>query len=377
MGVPLFVSHSWITLFALATLFIALVQLPALFPSSTLGVRLLGGLAFSTLFFASVVFHEMAHAVVALSQKQRVHSITVMIFGGFTAIEGEVPRPRAEAFIAAAGPVASFVVGVMLITLAFSVGGQGTMLGFIAFGLGEVNLALAFLNMLPGLPLDGGRVFLAVAWKATGSRYRGAMAAVNAGRFLGLVEILIGLVYLFVLSDTVLGVSLILVGWFLRSAAGSAGRQFTQQETLKGLKVRDIVEARWPRVTIGTAISTIAEDEEFLQGRRSYLVYQDGTWAGMLPVRAVKSLSPEERRGLRVGDVMVPRENVLHISPEDDVLAALQSMERERAGYVPVLNDQGQVMGVLSREHIQQVVLTRAAAAQPKPERGGGKKGKS
>jgi predicted transcriptional regulator len=268
------------------------------------------------------------------------------------------------------------VLGVAFVSFARALGTELNVLGFLFYALGAINLALAFLNMLPGLPLDGGRVFMAVAWRVTGSRYRGAMAAANAGRFLGLAEILVGLILMVFYNDLVLGVSLLMVGWFLRSAAGSARQRYMQQEALKGLKASDVAVARWPRVTIGTAVSTIAEDQEFLEGRRSYLVYQDGAWAGMLPVRAVKALKPEERRGLRVGDVMVPREEIIRIRPDDDLLAILQTMDRERVGYAPVLNEKEDVAGVVSRDLIEQTVVSRTATAKQKSQPGKGRAGR-
>ena len=352
-GVPVFVSRSWIGLFVLATAFMAFFQLPQVFPDIPVPLLLFVGLAFSVLFFGSVFVHEFAHALVAQSSGMRVTGISLHIFGGATTFESQQGRAGTEAWIAAAGPLTSLLLGMTFFLVFFQLGGQSSPLGIIAGWLARINLLLGVINILPGLPLDGGRVFQAIVWRATGDQFRGTIAATSAGQILGIFNILLGL-FLISQNEVAIGAWFFLIGWFLRRAALASRKSAARQEALKDRHVRDAMDTEWPRVQASLGVRTLGEDDDFVGGRQSYLVYDRDEWVGIIPVRVVKALDVGEQSALRVSDLMVHRDEVVEVFPDDDMSAVYAAMELGRIGYAPV-QDEGRVVGVIARDAILKI----------------------
>jgi len=237
-GVTIAVHFTWFVIFALITFSMA-GTFAASFPGLPQASHLLIGLAASLLFFGSVLFHEMAHSLMAIRSGKPVRSITLFIFGGVSEIGKEADRPGEEIRIALIGPVSSYFLAAVFGGVWMLSRGRAPVIGEVSQWLATVNLILGTFNLLPGIPLDGGRVLRGIAWSVTGDKDRATRLAVGAGRTIGYLMILGGVFMAFQLNQLFNGVWLGFLGWFLVHAA----------------------EMEWQRVTVGRAIAGVTASE--------------------------------------------------------------------------------------------------------------------
>ena len=202
----------------------------------------LAGSAAALLLFASVLFHEFAHSFMALSRGLKVDSITLFIFGGAAALKSEPKRPSDEFFIAVVGPASSLFLAVVFFTLS-SVLPVDLPAQRLAFFLGGMNAVLAVFNLLPGFPLDGGRVFRAMVWAITGSMRKGTTVASLVGQVFAFGFIALG-IYILFNGSFLGGVWLVFIGWFLNGAAAANRRNVTQEEALRQIPVSRLMRAK-------------------------------------------------------------------------------------------------------------------------------------
>ena len=329
------------------------VLLARTFPEVAFGARYFAGCLFSLFFIGSVFIHEFAHALIALSNNQKVLAVTLHIFGGSTSIEATNHRPSAEALIALAGPATSILLSMSFFLFASPLGTQSSSLGLIAIWLAVLNLLLGVINMLPGLPLDGGRVFHAIMWRATGNYFKGTLAATAAGQIIGIFSIIFGIALFVLQQPSLFGLAgwFFLVGWFLRRAAGQSRSAAIRNEALKDFSARDALQQNWPQVQSSGSVRNLAQDDEFINGKQSYLVYDGDDWVGIIPVRIVKALSAGEQSTLRVVELMVHHTEVFTAAPQDSLNLILNKMETDRLGYIPV-TENTKVVGVVARDAV-------------------------
>ena len=207
--------------------------------------------------------------------------------------------------------------------------------------------------MLPGLPLDGGRIFHAIMWRATGNYFRGTLAATASGQIIGIFSIIFGLTLFVLQQPSLFGLAgwFFLVGWFLRRAAGQNRNAAIRNEALKNLYARDALQTDWPQVQASINVRTLAQDDNFINGKQSYLVYDGDDWVGIIPVRIVKALSAGEQSTLRVVELMVHHAEVFTAAPNDNLNLILNRMEMDRLGYIPIIENT-LVSGVVARDKI-------------------------
>jgi predicted transcriptional regulator len=232
-------------------------------------------------------------------------------------------------------------------------GTQSSSLGLVAIWLAVLNLLLGVINMLPGLPLDGGRVFHAIMWRATGNYFKGMLAATAAGQIIGIFSIILGLTLFALQEPSLFGLAgwFFLVGWFLRRAAKHNRNAAIRNEALKNLRASDALQVHWPQVQSSVNVLNLAQDNDFINGKQSYLVYDGDDWVGIIPVRIVKALSAGEQSALRIVELMVHHTEVFTAAPHDNLNLILEKMETDRLGYIPVIENT-KVIGVVAREKL-------------------------
>ena len=358
-GIPILLHPSWFFIFGLIALsfvskFEALnVSIPA--------TRLWGlGIATSVLFFGSLVFHEMAHSVIAKHYKIPVISITLFIFGGVARIGRDPSRAIEEFNIAVAGPISSLLLagGFGIVALA---GRTNLILQALAGSLASINLALALFNLLPGFPLDGGRIFRAIVWGATKDYSRSTRIAARSGQVVAYGLIAVGAISAFYgyksNGDMINGMWLAFIGWFLLTTARQSRAQADARGALEGLRVSDIMTAELP--TVGREISLEDYAREILRtGRRAHLVVAHDQLVGLMTAEAMHSVPQQDWDVTSAQAVMLPKEKLLWAAPEESALSLLDRMRNVGMQQMPVIAG-GSVVGIVTRDSILQVLQAR------------------
>jgi Zn-dependent protease/CBS domain-containing protein len=338
---------------------------PDEYPQLSTAVHWILGLITSLLFFGSVLLHELGHAYLALRDKLKVHGITLFIFGGVAQIEKEPPTAASEFRIAIAGPIVSFALAAVF-GLLFLVDQGIAWLAAPSIWLARINLILALFNLIPGFPLDGGRVLRAAVWYFTGNYRRANRVASITGQVAAFGFIAVGIII--VLTGSVFnGLWLVFIGWFLQNAAANAFAQSNMQEMLRTWRVGEIMTTDWPQVSSRMPLNQLVEDKVLRGGPRYYFVMRDGYGLennGSLPYGMV-SLSdvtavPRPQWPLTPAEqVMIPWERLVVVEPEMTLLDALKVMDDANVAQVPVLHT-GQLVGVLSREQVLHTIRLRS-----------------
>jgi Zn-dependent protease len=354
-GVEVGVNWSWLIVFALITWSLASAVFPDQNPGLSDGTYVAMAVAAAVLFFGSLLLHELGHAWQARREGMEIDGITLWLFGGVARFRGSFPSAGAEFRIAIAGPLVSLALGVLFVAIAAGTSVSESVDGVAAW-LGYINLTLLVFNLLPALPLDGGRVLRAILWKVRGDFHWATVVAAGIAR--GFAFLLIGAgVLLFIVEGAFSGAWLAFVGWFLLSAAAAETRFLAAREALGGLRVRDLM-VRDP--VTARAGETIGEfmDETVGQTRfTAYPVVRDGRVVGVLPFsriartpRAEWDRRTVEECALDLDDVPVVREN----EPAADALAELSEGDLHRA----LVMDGGRLAGFLSISDIARVLST-------------------
>jgi Zn-dependent protease/CBS domain-containing protein len=345
MGIPIRIHFSWLIVFGLIAWFLSSRYFPQVAPDLPFASYWIKGFLVALLLFASVAFHELAHSYVAQKYKLTIESITLFIFGGVAQLKGEPPHPRAEFWIAIAGPLSSFFLSAAFFFLMMSTaGGARALFAYLA----QINLLLGIFNLIPGFPMDGGRVLRSVIWKKKDYFYATQKAS-SIGRGIALFFIFFGLIS--ILTGQSGGLWLMLVGWFLYSAAQASYQQATLQETLSGIKVKDIMvremQAMDPSISISEAV-----DRYFLRyGYGGFPVMEGRRFLGFVTLKEVKDVPRENWGKVKASDVLVPHQKKWEIFPDDDVMKALELMIKEDKGRV-VVTEKNSVIGLITRNGI-------------------------
>lgn len=355
LGVNITIDFSWFLIFALFILLLG-SQLPRVPGIEGYPSLFYWGVALFTtlLFFGSVLAHELSHAVVARRNGIPVNNITLFIFGGVAQLEDEPDTPWKEFKMAIAGPVMSVCLGILFIGLMFVSGALGTPLFTVAFGyLGFINILLAVFNMLPGFPLDGGRVFRAVLWHFMGSLRRATQVASAVGQVFGWIFIVIGVGSLF--SRPLAAYAspwLALIGWFLVSAARNSYQQLIIKESLSSVPVTDVMNTRVEAISPDISVASVITDY-FLRESASTLPVEDheGNLLGMIGVEDVRKVPREQWERTLIRDIMPPLANEEVVTPDDDAWDAVNRMSQTNRDRM-VVTDHGHVEGVVTRGSI-------------------------
>jgi Zn-dependent protease/CBS domain-containing protein len=339
-----------VLVFALLTWSLATGFLPESDPRLGLGARWITAAITSLCFFASIVLHELGHAWVALRNGIPVNRITLFIFGGAAEIDQNAKTPGAEFRIAVGGPVVSLILAA-LFWVVTNLTRENSYLSAPTYWLFMVNLSLLLFNLLPGYPLDGGRMLRAAVWHFTGSEQRASTVAMVSGQIVAFG--LIGIGGLLIFNGAFYnGIWLIFIGWFLQNAVASEQSSSTLQRQLAGVTVAQAMAVTTePRVPSRLKIQQLVDDYALAQGHRTFLVVDDDVPRGLVTLRGLSQIPRERWEWASVTEAMVPWSELTRVSPDTDLLEAIKLMDDKQIAQVPVVQGNS-VVGLLTREEI-------------------------
>jgi Zn-dependent protease/CBS domain-containing protein len=355
-GIPIYLHLSWILIFGLIT-YSLVDEFGARYPQWSNQQLWSLGLLTSLLFFGSVLFHELSHSVVARHYRIPVASITLFFFGGIASITRDPDRAGQEFLIAAAGPASSYVLAGAFGLLAFA-SPDGSMAGALGTWLAWTNLGLATFNLLPGFPLDGGRIFRSIVWGITKNYSRSTRIAARIGQAIAYGMMGLGAYMAFFLHSNVNGIWFIFLGWFLLTAARQSYVQVEAQGVLQGLRAADVMTSDMPTVGRDLSLEEYAR-EASRTGRRAHLVVSDGKLVGLMRIEALQAIPREDWPSTSVQAVMISRERLPWTAPEEPVLSVLERMRSANVDQLAVITGDN-VVGLVTRDSILRVIQARS-----------------
>jgi Zn-dependent protease/CBS domain-containing protein len=363
-GIRVGVNWSWIVVFALIVWTLSQSIFPRMNEGLSDATYLGMAIAAALLFFVSLLMHEYGHALVARREGMEIEGITLWLFGGVARFKGMFPSAGAEFRIAIAGPVVSLVLGCLFVLFAWLARAPEAV-DAVAAWLGYINLTLLVFNLLPALPLDGGRVLRSVLWAARNDFAWATRIAAWVGRAFGYLFIAVGLGFLF-FQGAFSGAWLAFIGWFLLQAAGAEDRYLLARQALAGLRVldlmvRDPVTAK-PDMTLGTFMDELVSQRRYT----TYPVVEDGRAVGLLPFRCVAEVPRREWDTRLVRDCMIPRDRVPVVGETDDLIDAAAELASSDVNRALVL-DGDRLVGLLSVTDVARALQIRQLRGRPIP----------
>lgn len=358
LGISIRLHWSWFFVFFLVTWSLAVYYFPDTYDNWSRATYIVTGLATSLLFFASVLVHEMAHSLVARAEGIPIHSITLFIFGGISQMTKEPDRPGTEFRVALAGPATSLVIAGIFWAIYFAALHVNQPLMALGSWLGWINIALAVFNLIPGFPLDGGRVLRSIMWWRSGNVLGATRIASFIGRGIGYLFILGGVVWIF-WGDWANGLWVALIGWFLEGAAAGSYRHMAVHDVLKDRTASDVMVRDCPVIPPGLTIERLAQDYILSSGRRCFPVAEYGHVLGMVTMKDVKTVPRDLWPTKRVREAMVPMDKLKSVRPNADLSSVLQLMTAEDVSELPVVEGTT-IIGMISRDHLLSYINTHA-----------------
>ena len=355
LGIPIGVHYSWFTILVLLTWALAVGYYPAELQGwHPVTIWIMSALT-AILLFVAVLLHELGHAVVALQYQVPVRGITLFIFGGVAQIDEEPPSPVAEFWIAIAGPLVSLALAAVLVLLQAALSGFAPLLALTRY-LAYVNGTLALFNLIPGFPLDGGRVFRAVVWAITRNLRRATLLAANLGRGVSLLLILLG-TWQVIVGNISTGLWIALIGWFLETAARAEVRRQETQGSLAGHRASEAMTNDHAAISPGTTLQQLVDRRILTTGQRNFMIKGDDHAVGLLTLHQIQEVPRSEWPTTPVVRIMLPAAQVKSVEPDSELWTVLQEMDRSGVTQLPVVAN-GQILGMLSREGIMRFLRT-------------------
>jgi Zn-dependent protease len=361
-GIEIGLHYSWFIIALLITL--SLVgQFHSLNPEWGEGVIWTTAIATSLFFFASIVAHELSHSAVAKARGLPVRAITLFALGGVAQIERESDSASTEFWMAIAGPISSILIGVVCLGLALALGwplgaNPSTPLQAMLMWLGYINISLGIFNLVPGFPLDGGRVLRGIIWWVTGDGVRATRIAARVGQVVAFGFILIG-VWRFFHGAGLGGLWIAFIGWFLMDAARASRAEVEISRMLLGVRVADLLERDCLEVDGNDNLQTFVNESLLRTGKRCFLVRVGKEIEGIVTPQEIKGTDHARWPFITVAEVMRPLDQLHAVTPETPVTEALEIMTREDVNQLPVVKE-GHVEGFISRSGILRLLQTRA-----------------
>ncbi|MGP4023115.1 site-2 protease family protein [Actinomadura sp. 3N407] len=367
-GIRVGLNVSVLVIVAILVFGLAFGRFPEVYPGHEVWAYLLAGTISAVLLLASLLAHELAHAVVARRNGIEVTGITLWLLGGVAQLQGEPRTAGADLRIAVIGPVTSLVVGAVFAaaaTLAAAAAGPDLLVATLAY-LAGINAILAVFNMIPAAPLDGGRVLRAFLWWRRGDRTAAAVTAARAGRVFGLALIAVGFVQ-FVLGAGFGGLWLALIGFFLVTAASAEEQQTRVNAALRDVRVGDVMTTDPFVADATTPVQDLVDNVVLTHRYSTYPLAEDGRFAGLVTLNRVRGTTPDQRRTLSLADIACPPDEVPTAHPHDSLPDLLPRMAGCTDGRAVVLNDEGDVVGLITPSDISRALQTSELRASPPP----------
>jgi Zn-dependent protease len=354
-GIPVVLDYSWFLIFALVTWSLATSYFPAEFTTWPAMEYWIVAAVTAILFFASVLLHELGHSVIAIRYKILVRKITLFIFGGIAQIASEPPSAAAEFWIAIAGPLVSFALAGLFAGLQLVSAGFAPLLALAKY-LAYINGMLGLFNLIPGFPLDGGRVFRALVWGITHNYHRATTIASILGRVISLLFILAG-IWMTFSGNLINGLWIIFIGWFLDSAANAQLSQMHLHDMLAGHIVGQAMTRNYAVLPVNITLQQIADEHILGAGRRIFVIEDQGEVAGLLTLANMNSVPRSEWATTTAAQAMTPVDKIHLLKSDTGLSEALDEMDLEKVNQLPVMAD-NQVIGILSRESVVNFLRT-------------------
>jgi Zn-dependent protease/CBS domain-containing protein len=367
-GIPVRVHASWLAVYGLIAWSLAVGYFPQALPELRQATHWVSGLVAALLLFVSVFLHELSHSLMALRLGIPVSGITLHIFGGVSELSREPDRPQSELAIAIIGPLTSFAIAAAVLLLGALVP-VGAVVGAVMQYLALVNVVVGVFNLVPGFPLDGGRVLRAALWKTKGDLAWATRIASGAGSIFGLVLMGLG-VWRALGGEFLGGLWFVVIGLFLRQASTASYQQLMIRRALGGRTVADVMAREVVHVAPELTVETLVNDYFWRHHVSSFPVVDDGRPLGLIGIRDLGRLPRERWPESHVREVMRPLTDTLVASPQESLWLALEKVSRNGIGRLAVV-DRGRLAGYLSVKDIMHVLTvstigTPAGRVEPK-----------
>lgn len=346
-GIDIEIHISWLIVFLLLTMTISYGIFPRDVPGLPVAIYWIAGAATSLLLFVSVLLHELAHSLVARRNGLPIHSITLFIFGGVSNLEREPGSAGMEFKMAIAGPLASIIIGVLLTALYIFLINLNRLAGATIIYLGISNILLGIFNLIPGFPLDGGRVLRSALWKMTHNFEAATKIAMAVGKVIAYLFFLAGIVD-FILGSFVSGIWLGFIGWFLLGAAELARKEVKLDQLLSGISAGEVMNSSPFSVSPDISIQELADKYMLLHDMKVVPVAQQQQLVGAITIENVRSIKQEYWPQTHVNSIMTPLAQICTVPPQqkiNDILLTMASRNIKQA----FITDNGQIIGTLDR----------------------------
>jgi Zn-dependent protease/CBS domain-containing protein len=348
MDIRIGLDYSWFLVFALLTWMLAGSYYPSEYEGWSQSLYWFMGAVSAISLFVCVLLHELGHSFVALRFNVPVRSITLFIFGGVAQMGAESPSAKAEFQIAIAGPIVSLLLAGVFTVMLSVIPPVETLTGLLAY-LALLNLALALFNLIPGFPLDGGRIFRAFLWSVTKDMRQSTIIAANTGRVVGFLFIMFGVWRVF--AGDFGGLWIVFIGWFLDNAASAQVNQAMSHGLLSGHLVSQAMSGRLATVPSSFTLQRLLDDYVLAAGRRWILVDRGSETIGLVTLHLLKQVPRSEWATKTVAEAMIPLQESKRLAPESELWAALQMMDRDGVNQLPVMSN-NHIVGMLTREDV-------------------------
>lgn len=356
-GIDIYINVSWIVILVLLTWSLAVNWFPSIYPGWPVVTYWITSLIAAILLFVSVLLHELAHSVVARARGLPVHNITLFIFGGISNIEQEPTSGGVEFQMAVVGPVVSILIGIVCYLLLLPIRQTNSPVAGILGYLALTNVALGIFNLIPGFPLDGGRVLRSIIWRVTGSLRKATRIATIVGEVIAYLFILGG-IWLFFTGDIIGGIWIGFIGWFLLSSARAANSQVMLQSMFRGVKVSQVMNPAPITVPANISLQKLVDEYFLPHGLHSALVTQGDQLAGLITLSDIRHVPREQWAQTPVGYAMIPLDRLHVVYPQQNLNDVMPLIAGQDVNQLPVVQD-GRVVGVLSRDSIMRFLEIR------------------
>ncbi|ADJ28857.1 site-2 protease family protein [Nitrosococcus watsonii] len=370
-GIGVYLDWSLSIIFFLLTFSLAVGVFPRWHPDWGPGVTWGTAIAAATLFLVSVFIHELSHALMGRAHGIEIKRITLFIFGGMAHLEQEPHAWRAELWMAIVGPITSLVLGAIFLFLGSLITGPLEVdtanaeqlftalspLATLLFWLGPVNIILGLFNLVPGFPLDGGRVLRALLWGISGNFRQATQWASRAGQFFAWMLIITGFAMIlgfqvpFFGTGLVGGLWLAFIGWFLNNAAVASYQQLLVREALEDIPVSRLMQTDFIKVTPDMRVRTLVEEHLMRSDQRAFPVEENNRLAGIISIPDVRKISRESWSQTTIGKIMTPASKIALTSPNEGAAQALFTLAQRNVNQLPVVEN-GQIRGLIRREDL-------------------------
>jgi|HubBroStandDraft_6_1064221.scaffolds.fasta_scaffold46960_1 Zn-dependent protease/predicted transcriptional regulator len=361
-GIDVGLHYSWFLIALLITMSLT-AQFHQSHPGWSDTVVWATSLMTALLFFAALLAHEMSHALVARSHGLATREITLFALGGVAQIEKEPEDPKTEFWVGIVGPISSAIIGLICLGLSWLAGWRigatpETPILSMLVWLGYINLMLAAFNMIPGFPLDGGRILRALIWWKNKDAVRSTQLAARTGQFVALLFICLG-IFRFFAGEGFGGLWIAFIGWFLMQAAGASYASVALSSGLKGAHVSDVMDRNCMVVDGNLNVQQLVDEYLLRSGRRCFVIEQQGDVAGLVTPHEIKALERTRWPYTTLYDIMRPLDQLHTVEPNTPLMEALETMGRDDVNQLPVVSNH-HLEGIVTRANVLQFLQTRA-----------------